>query len=170
MRFRREKDGALAVLVGENEAKFLRGLAGELRGHVEKPDFAKRIAQRLFPRYSDDDKINDELRQLLFEDQRKQKLERVSAFAAALEKIPVGGGEIKLSEADLDLWLALLSDLRLLYAAVIGIENDDWGRDINPSRPPSREIAVYLHLTDLQQTLLDHGFGVGFKRDWSKPR
>lgn len=170
MKIRREQDGALALRLGGNEALFLRSLAAQLRGHAANPDFATRIAQRLFPRYADDERINDELRQMLYEEQRKQKIERVDAFASALEHIPAAGGELKLGPAELERWLALLTDLRLMYAAVIGIEDDAWGGDIDPAHPPSHEVLVYLHLTNLQQMLLDHGFGIGFVRDWSRPR
>lgn len=170
MKLRREKNGDLVIRVGAREALFLRELAAELRAHVENPDFTGRIAQRLFPRYAEDDKVNEELRQMLHEEQRRQKLDRAGAFASALERLPPAGGELRLPPADVELWLALLTDLRLMYAAVIGIEDDTWGGDLDPGRPPSREVAVYLHLTDLQQALLDQAFGIGFKRDWSRPR
>jgi hypothetical protein len=170
MRMRRQKDGSLTLRFSGPEAAVLRELAAELRAHVENPDFTKRAVQRLFPRYADDDKTNEELRQLLLEDQRKQKLERTEAFAAALGKIPAKGGDVVLPQAEIEHWLALLTDLRFIYAATIGIEDDNWGHDIDPRNPPSREVVIYLYLTDLQQALLDGGFGVGYERDWRRPR
>lgn len=170
MRIRREKDGTIVIRFTGDEARLYRELVAELRSHVEKPDFTKRIAQRLFPRYADDDKVNEEVRQLLYDEQRKQKMERVEAFAAAMGNVPVKGGELRLTPAEAELLLALLTDLRLMYAAVIGIEDDSWGEDINPLFPPSREVAVYLHLTNIQQALLDHAFGVHYERRWRKPK
>jgi hypothetical protein len=156
MKFTHEKNGSLTLRLSGHEALYLHGLASELRAHVENPDFTKRIAQRLFPRYSDDAKINDELRQMLYDDQRKQKLDRVVAFASALEEIPPAGGKISLPPAELERWMALLTDLRLMYAGAIGIEDDNWGRGMDPRKPPSREVAAYLHLSEIQSLLVDH--------------
>jgi len=169
LKIRRKEDGSLALRLGGNEALFLRGLAAELREQAEKPDFTKRIAQRLFPPYADDEKVNDELRQLLYEEQRRQKLDRVDLFSAALERIPSAGGELRLPPDEIERWLALLTDLRLMYAAIIGIEDDSWSGDMDADHPPSREILVYLHLTNLQQMLLDRGFGIGFSGGWLRP-
>ena len=156
MKFRHEKNGSLTLTVSGNESLYLHGLASELRAHIENPDFTKRIAQRLFPRYADDANVNDELRQMLYEEHRKQKLDRAIAFATALEKIPSKGGSISLPADELERWMALLTDLRLMYAAVIGIEDDNWGRRIDPRNPPSREVAAYLHLSGIQELLVDH--------------
>lgn len=166
MRIRNQKDGSLALRMSGNEALVYGALAAELRAHVENPDFNSRAARHLFPRYADDEKTNNELRGLLFEDQRRQKLERVDAFAAAMAKIPAHGGEVTLARQELENWIALLTDLRFIYASAIGIEDDHWEESLDPLKPLSREVSIYLHLSSLQQALLDRGFDIEPEPRW----
>ena len=170
MHLRREKSGSLTIHLTGGDATFLRSLATDLRAHIEKPDFNKRVTNRLFPRCAEDPKVHRELQDMLLEDQRRQKLDRADAFVEALARVPAKGGDITLAPAELESWLALLTDLRFIYADAIGIEDDNWGRDIDPRRPPSREVAVYITLTNLQQALLDHGPGIDYDAGWIRPR
>ncbi len=164
MRIKRESGGSLILHFGGDEAVFFRSFAAEMRAQVEHPDFTRRAVRRLFPRCCEDEKTDGELRSLLFDEQRKQKLERIDAFAAALAKIPAAGGDVKLSPQEIEHWLALLTDLRFIYADAAGIDSDDANAEINPE--PTRELFIYEYLTGLQQMLLGLGFGYNEDPAW----
>lgn len=123
-----------------------------------------RLADRLRSpkpsRFAEDEKTNTELAHLLDAELAARRVERLAGFSAALAAVPDQGGRLELTLDQADQWLALLADLRLALAGILGIENDDWGRDQDPRHPPTQEHALYYYLTHLQGSLLEHGFGI----------
>lgn len=165
MKIHRNEDGSVTLKLSGHTAVFLRNLPEELRVHLEQPDFSKKAAQWLFPRYAEDEATNDELKKMFFEEQRKEKIQRSKEFADQLARVPSRGGEITLTPAELEHWLALLTDLRYIYAASVGIDSDDWRENLRGRKLP-RDYALYEHLTELQAVLIHVGFGIGEDPGW----
>lgn len=169
MKIHRNEDGSVSIRLNGQTAVFLRNLPEELRVHLERPDFTKKSDQWLFPRYAEDKATNDELKSLFFEEQRKEKLQRAREFAEKLAHIPARGGEIVLQPAELEHWMGLLTDLRFLYAAAVGIDDDQWREKLRGKKLP-RDYALYEHLTELQAVLIRIGFGIEEEPGWYDDR
>ncbi len=111
-------------------------------------------------RYAADRALNDELRSLLDADLRAKRAARFESFLAGLEQS--ARGRVHLTTAQVDEWVAVLTDLRLLLAEDIGIEDEHWERSFDFSKPVPENVRLYLYLTALQSALIEHGFGISF--------
>jgi hypothetical protein len=160
MRLKRNKDGSFTLTLASADALFLRKLCDDLRALFAKPDYKQPAMKKLFPRLAEDSKTDAELRQLLQDEHRKQKLERAEAFAALLEDLPAAGGALHLSALQMEHLLTVINDLRFVHADAIGIESDNWrpSRKLDPDDPQTQIIFTYEYLTALQQLLIDRCF------------
>lgn len=78
---------------------------------------------RVFPPMSlTDPELAGELRSLTMDDIRRGKLANLHAVVAALT---ASRGHVRVAEADVDAWLAALTDMRLVLASRLEIEDDD---------------------------------------------
>lgn len=145
------RDEHIVLELQRGEAAFLAGLPGRL---------AAALRERGSPRLAADPATNEELHQLLDAELAARRAERHAAFARQLAAIPPAGGELALTMDQAELWLALLSDLRLALAARLGIRNDQWEKNLDPRAPLSPDHGLYLYLTGLQGGLLSEGFGL----------
>lgn len=159
MRLKRNKDGTVVLTFPSGEAALFKQLCAELRALFAQPDYTHRAMKKLFPRLAEDPKTDTELRQLLQDDHCRQKLERAETFSKALDALPASGGPITLTPAELENLLTVLNDLRFIYADALDIEHDNWKPNLNPFHPRARATTIYLHLSALQELILERGFG-----------
>lgn len=161
MRFKRQNENAATLTFSAAETQIMRELCTELRELLASPDYTKRAMQKLFPRLSDDPKTDAELRQLLQDEHRRQKLQRADELADLLAGLPPKGGGISLTNQQLEHLLTVLNDLRFIYADALGIEHDSWrpARNLKPADPRARQTAIYLHLSAVQEFLIERAFG-----------
>lgn len=140
------------------EAAFLRDLPALVRSVLAGKHPTR---DKLLPRFADDASTDHELRALLEDDLRQRKIERCEAFACALAaSTGNGASRVELTLDAAEQWLALLTDLRLVMAAEIGIEDESWSKSLTGERRNARDVRIYLYLTGLQAALLEEGFGI----------
>lgn len=145
------KGDHIALHFERGEAATLAALPGYL---------AAALRDRGAPRMADDAATDRDLHALLDAELAARRADRLSGFLHRVGGVPAAGGELLLSMEEGEQWLALLTDLRLALAVRLDIRDDEWGCDLDPRRPPTREHAVYFYLSGLQGMLLARGFGV----------
>ena len=155
------RDDQIILHLEPGEPAMLRSLPSRLQVLLRTGNPATGALKRIFPAEAgDEDEHSRELHHLMIEELRQQRLRRIEAFDQLLARAPEGGGTLALSPDAAEQWLALLTDMRLLLADQIGIENDQWKETIEPDKPMRRETALYLYLSGLQSSLLEFGFGI----------
>ena len=136
-RFRKGPDDTLVVSLSPEEVGLLANLPDELRLVFEAPaDDA--VAQRLFPQSRLD-----------------PSAEEAEEFTASLGRATENKDmrEIALSPDDVQAWLGVLNDTRLVLGTQLGVTEDE--PDIDLDAPEARSFAVYYWLTGLQGDLIE---------------
>jgi Domain of unknown function (DUF2017) len=124
-----------------------------LTGETEPPDDP--VLARLFPDgYKDDPEASAEFRRYTQESLRSAK---IACAQAVLESLPPGGGDIRLSEPECQLWLRALNDVRLALSVRLGItdEDEDPTEDLALDDPRSVYMLAYQWLAYLQDSLIE---------------
>jgi hypothetical protein len=110
---------------------------------------------RLFPdAYGDDDQAAAEFRRFTAAELEQVKVQRLQAVTGALREAsphPV------LSDADAEVWLTALTDIRLVLAERLGVVSDDDAAildTVSPRDPRWVLVACYGLLTDIQDGLV----------------
>jgi hypothetical protein len=141
----REGDFRLSLAAGERE--LLRTLPGELleklAGDREDPDLS-----RLFPPAYEDDAAETEYRQLMHEELLDGRRDALRVLQATIDRE-------RLSEEELQAWLGALNDLRLVLGSRLGVTEEIYERELDPSDPQARDLAVYVYLTWLQEHVVE---------------
>lgn len=142
------------------EVELLRFLGRELRRLLEHgdPDHgALRPFQPRQQRGADPENAATELDEAMDAELMRLRLERIEEVRERLLREVGEDEELEevFSEAELDVWLAYLADLRLLVSAVIGITPED-PDPIDPDpREWTMEEEMYIFLSALQEGVLD---------------
>ena len=156
LRVRREKNGTLLVSMDKQTAEILGELPRRLRSVLERPDFADRVVQRLFPPAYRTQKEETEYRKLLGSDLLKRKLESVEAFEKTLRgrKDGVLQVQLRVVAEDVELWLGFVNDMRLLLGTELDIRDESRGHTFDPSHPQAADMALLHFLSWLEEELL----------------
>jgi len=173
--WRRQGRGArlrLVAAVDRQEAAVLRGLVGEVRrmlaerggdaptdelveltgmhvGPSELP--TDRVLARLLPDFSREDaELSGMLRSL----REPELIEAKEANAAVvLETCPADGGQVQLTVAQADAWLAALNDVRLALGTALDV-TEDMGDELPADEAAAGHLSVYHWLTFVQDSLV----------------
>jgi uncharacterized protein DUF2017 len=112
------------------------------------------VLARLLPdAYRDDTEAAGEFRRFTEQELRSGKL---AAAQTVLDTLPEEGGRVELTEADGQVWLRALNDVRLALGVRLEITEDTAQRsqNLDPADPRSAYLWVYDWLTYLQETLV----------------
>jgi hypothetical protein len=112
------------------------------------------VLARLLPdAYADDAEAAGDFRRFTEQELRDGK---AAAARTVLATLPEGGGRIRLSEEDAQVWLRALNDVRLALGVRLSITEDFEARvaDLDPADPRSAYMWIYDWLTFLQETLV----------------
>jgi hypothetical protein len=113
------------------------------------------ILARLLPdAYSEDPGAAAEFRRYTELSLRSGK---VAAARSVLAALPAGGGRVMLTEADAQVWLRALNDVRLALGVVLGV-TDDFEEQVGQmpaSDPRAAYVGVYEWLGYLQESLVE---------------
>jgi Domain of unknown function (DUF2017) len=156
-RFRPGSDDSLVVSLAPEELSMLAGLPAELREVFEAPlDDAG--ARRLFPvAYLDpnEEEAEEEWEAMVHPDLLRQRLDALELVTSSLERATPNKEwrEIALTPDDVQAWLGVLNDTRLVLGTRLGVAEEE--REIDPDDPDARAFAVYYWLSHLQGELID---------------
>jgi uncharacterized protein DUF2017 len=156
-RFRSGPGDTLILSLAPDEAEFLVLLPVELREVFDGP-LDDPAGRRLFPAaYLDPTEEARELewKAMVHPDLMRQRLDALAVVAASLERSTRQGDfmELALDPDEVQAWLAVLNDVRLVLGTRLDITEDDW--DVAPDDPRAAAHGVYAWLTHLQGDLID---------------
>jgi hypothetical protein len=104
---------------------------------------------RLFPpAYGEDPEDEREYRRLTRVELLDGKREALRVFAATLERE-------ELTAEELEVWLRVLNDLRLVLGTRLDVSEETYGRPFDPRDPDAHELAVYGYLSWLQEQAVE---------------
>ena len=146
----------IRVELEEFELELLRNLPEGLRVLLGDHDTDDPAIQRLFPAAVTDDRSTDrEVRELIFDDLLRQRLDAVDEVTAILERATRKRTRwhVDLDGDESALLLGVLNDLRLTLGARVGIEQLTRD-DIDEEHPAAPTLAVMDHLAWFQEQLI----------------
>lgn len=147
-RLARGRDGSVKLRVPARERELLRRLAAELDGRLEDdtdaPDFV-----RLFPpAHAEDPEDEREYRALMHGELLGGKQKTLRVFAASLDRDV-------LTEEELEAWLRVLNDLRLVLGTRLDVTETTFADGFDPRDPDAPDLALYSYLSWLQEQAVE---------------
>ena len=159
MRFLPKKDASGPVVMELDivELRVLEWLPERLRTVLLDPAEAPEVIDRLFPpAFPDDPDREAEHRALLGRSLFDRRLEALQGWESTLERVePDPVGVLVLAPDEVDLWLHVVNDLRLLFSTRLGGEASGCGNDEEPPEGMELDHALLDFLTWLQQGILE---------------
>ena len=141
----RALDGSFTVRLPREEREVLHDLPGQLHGLLDDGDAT---LDRLFPpAYTDDPDAEEEYRHLVGASLLDGKL-------AALSELERTAHAERLTEAELESWLAALESLRLVLGTQLDISEESYRGGFDPSAPDAPRLALYHWLSWLQEEVV----------------
>jgi hypothetical protein len=157
----RRGSGGIRLRLSGRERELLAWLAAELEGRLAEvssgsgPDDIRPLPEpaadliRLFPpAYAEDEGDEREYRRLTHGELLDGKREALRLFAATLERE-------ELTEEELEAWLRVLNDLRLVLGTRLDVTEEVYARPLDPRDPSSPELALYGYLSWLQEQAVE---------------
>lgn len=136
-------------------------LFGSLPARLERvltdPGSHRRVLERLFPPSYSDAGQERENRRLLggaLLDGRRELLRGIKSLIVAAESGPEGL-RVVLGDAEADLLLRFVNDLRLLLATELGLEKNLGEVDLSPDDPAAPQYSLLVWLGGLESIMLD---------------
>ena len=155
-RFRKGPDDTLIVSLAPEELGLLAGLPDELRLVFEAPQ-QDAAAKRLFPqsRLDPTAEEEEEWTAMVHPDLLRQRLDALELVTSSLSRATESKDrrEVALTPDDVQAWLGVLNDTRLVLGTRLGVTEEE--PDIDPDAPEARGYAIYYWLTALQGDLID---------------
>jgi hypothetical protein len=156
-RIRRGSGDTLVVSLDEEELELLRGLPEQLRAVLDGPadDPAR---ERIFPRaYLDPtaEEAEQEWQELVHPELLRERTEALELITVTLIRAELPGEwwEIALTPDEVQAWLGVLNDTRLVLGTRLEVKEDEHEVDLTDPRAPA--FAIYQWLTGLQGELIE---------------
>ena len=147
-RVERERAGGVRLRLSRREREVLRGLAAQLGARLAHEDDASDLRRLFPPGYTDDAEDEGEYRRLVHDELVAGRREALRTFATTLDRQ-------ELSEEELDAWLSVLNDLRLVLGTRLDVTEETFARPLDPRDPDAAELAVYGYLSWLQEQAVE---------------
>ncbi len=156
-RFRSGPGDTLVVSLAEEELGMLRRLPEQLREVLEGPT-EDEARTRIFPRaYLDPTAEAEEAewQELVHPELLQERLDALGLISATLERAEPAGDwwQITLSPDEVQAWLGVLNDTRLVLGTRLGITEEEL--ELDPSDARAGAYAMYQWLTWLQGDLVE---------------
>lgn len=163
-RFRRTREGRIAVALAAPDAELLASLPAQLVALLEAPagDDARPdpALDRLFPHaYLDptEEEAERQWRALVLPDLVRRKLDAAAVVGDSLARARTrrGRSEVELEPEEADAWLGALNDLRLVLGTRLGVTDDTDPAALARDHPQAPQYALYAWLTWIQGDLVE---------------
>ena len=129
------------------ERALLGQLAANFETLLESPDDP--ALRRLFPSaYEEDEAASAEYTSLVGDDLREGRRAAARVLRTTL-------GADTLSEEDASSWLGAVNDLRLVLGTRLGVTEELYEQELDPTDPRSAELTVFFYLTWLQERMVE---------------
>ncbi len=156
-RFRSGPDDSLIVSLAPEELALLQDLPHELRGAFEAP-LDDPGARRLFPpAYLDphEEEAEQEWEAMVHPDLLRQRLDALEMVTSSLARATHNKEwrEVALTPDDVQAWLGVLNDTRLVLGTRLGVTEEE--QVIDAEHPDARAFAIYYWVTQLQGDLIE---------------
>jgi Domain of unknown function (DUF2017) len=156
-RFRGGPRDTLIVSLATEELELLRALPEQLRDVLDGPDQDAARA-RIFPRAYLDPTAEDAERQwqeVVHPELVKDRLDALDLITVTLARAELDGEwwEIALDPDEVQAWLGVLNDTRLVIGTRLGVTEEE--RVLDPADPEAGAYAMYQWLTWLQGDLVE---------------
>ena len=145
----RTRDGRFALSLSAAERHLLRELPGELRSLLDSGSDDPSLRRLFPPAYAEDAGAEAEYRELMHADLLGKHREALTVLERTADSE-------RLDAAEVDAWLSALNDLRLVLGTRLGVTEDLYDAEIDPT---DAELAVYLYLTWLQEQFVEAAGG-----------
>jgi hypothetical protein len=157
-RFRRGPDDTLLVSLAAAELELMRALPDQLREVFDTDQEDDPARARLFPRaYLDPTAESEEAewQALVHPSLLRERLDALELIVATLGRAePAGDGwQIALTPEEVQAWLGVLNDTRLVLGTRIGVTEDE--AELDPADPDAGAYALYQWLTWVQADLVE---------------
>ena len=152
----RSEDGSFRLTGHPGILNALWSVPSTLRGVIQNPEDHPEAFQRLFPSTYLDEKKEKEHRRLIGEAMQERQMAKIALFERILTDSGEGMGVLRIGERDFDAFVALLTDMRLVLAEMLGIDDEDWEDQLSEEQMLQDPRVQLLHLmSGVQQLLLD---------------
>jgi hypothetical protein len=148
-------DGHVQLRLPATERAVLTSLLPQLQAVVNGEEGVDHLRDRLFPPAYAEPELEEEFRRLVGDDLVEQRRAALDDVVTTLDGGRARGRTwlVDLDDDQTQSWLAVLHDLRLVLAQVVGITTEsDWNTD--PASAEPAEIVLW-HIGALQEELLD---------------
>lgn len=152
----RSEDGSFRLTGHPGILNALWSVPSTLRGVIQNPEDHPEAFRRLFPSTYLDEKKEKEHRRLIGEAMQERQMAKIALFERILTDSEEGMGVLRIRERDFDAFVALLTDMRLVLAEMLGIEDEEWEDQLDEEQMLQDPRVQLLHLmSGVQQLLLD---------------
>lgn len=149
-RLERRRGGGARLRLSPEERELLASLAAELATRLAGGTDARDLVRLFPPAYAEDPEGEQEYRRLVHGDLLDGKQEALRIFVATLERD-------ELSVEELDAWLRVLNDLRLVLGTRLDVSEETLVHGLDPRDPDAAELALYGYLSWLQEQAVEAG-------------
>ena len=134
---------------GPDEIRPLRGEAGDAGSGGEGGRALPADLVRLFPpAHAEDPAAEREYRLLVGDELLDGKRDSLRVFVASLERD-------ELAEEELEVWLRVLNDLRLVLGTRLDVNEETYARPLDARDPDAPELALFGYLSWLQEQAVE---------------
>jgi len=144
----RERAGSVRLRLSRRERELLGRLAGELAARLEDGDDQPDLRRLFPPAYTEHPEEEREYRRLMHDELVAGRREAVQVFSATLD-------QARLSEDELDAWVGVLNDLRLVLGTRLDVTEETFARPLDSRDADAPELAVYGYLSWLQEQAVE---------------
>jgi hypothetical protein len=144
----RTRRGDYRVRLGEKERDLLRGLPSLVRALLSDDDRDDPALRRLFPSaFMDDAVLTEEFDRMVRDDLLRQRLNALETMEATID-------EERLSQAQMEAWLAAINDVRLILGVRLAVSEESTSEDFAEDEGTQGAFAVYLFLGFLEEHIV----------------
>ena len=150
--FVRRRNGEVDVTLTAVEADLMRAVVQQMSAVLEDPP-----PRLLPPAYEDDPEAQAEYARLMTADLIDGKRRALASVTATIErgKIKRDGWRTTLTPNETQDWLAVVNDARLTLGTNLGVTEESYERDVDPSDPDAATHELFRYLGYVEEYLVD---------------
>ncbi len=147
-RVKRTRSGEFILRIPPPERDVLTGLPQMLRTVLERDDRSDPVVKRLFPSaFLDDERSTAEFDSVVRDDLMAGRLAAIETMERTLQAV-------RLTEQELEAWLAAMNDLRLVLGVRLAVTEESTPEDFDDDEESGAAYALYAYLSYLEEDVV----------------